>query len=36
VEAPTLIIIDESLAKELVVFGPPGVMMLPTEDYEGW
>ena len=35
-EAPTLIIIDESLWKELLVFDPPGVMMLPTERYDGW
>jgi hypothetical protein len=35
-EAPTLIIIDESLWEELLVFDPPGVLMLPTERYDGW
>ena len=36
VEAPTLIIIDETLWESLLVFSPPGVMMLPTERYDGW
>jgi hypothetical protein len=36
VEAPTLIIIDEALHKKLLEFNPPGVMMLPTERYNGW
>ncbi len=36
VEAPTLIIIDETLRDNLVAFEPPGVMMLPTERYDGW
>lgn len=35
-EAPTLIIIDESLREELLVFNPPGILMLPTERYDGW
>jgi len=35
-EAPTLIIIDESLCEELIAFGSPGVLMLPTERYDGW
>ena len=33
---PTLIIIDESLCEELIAFGSPGVLMLPTERYDGW
>lgn len=36
VEAPTLIIIDETLRDSLLAFEPPGVMMLPTERYDGW
>lgn len=36
VEAPTLIIIDQSLREDLLVFNPPGVLMLPTERYDGW
>ncbi len=35
-EEPTLIIIDESLREELLVFNPPGILMLPTERYDGW
>lgn len=35
-EAPTLIIIDESLREDLLLFSPPGVLMLPTERYDGW
>ncbi|GGF14034.1 hypothetical protein [Flavobacterium limi] len=35
-EAPTLIIIDEWLREKLLVFNPPGVLMLPTERYDGW
>lgn len=35
-EAPTLIIIDESLREDLLVFGLPGVLMFPTERYDGW
>lgn len=35
-EAPSLIIIDESLREDLLVFNPPGVLMLPTERYDGW
>ena len=35
-EAPSLIIIDETLRENLVAFGPAGVWMLPTEHYDGW
>ncbi|MBN1499973.1 MAG: hypothetical protein JW982_07455 [Spirochaetes bacterium] len=35
-EAPSLIIIDETLRNELLAFNPPGVIMLPTERYNGW
>lgn len=35
-EAPTLIIIDEWLWGKLLKFNPPGVLMLPTERYDGW
>lgn len=35
-EAPSLIIIDESLREDLLAFNPPGVLMLPTERYDGW
>lgn len=35
-EAPTLIIIDEWLWGKLLVFDPPGILMLPTERYDGW
>ena len=35
-EEPTLIIIDQTLYEGLLAFNPPGVMMLPTESYEGW
>ncbi|MDW5289556.1 imm11 family protein [Formosa sp. PL04] len=34
--APSLIIIDESLYKELTEYYPPGVLMYPTEEYDGW
>jgi hypothetical protein len=36
VEAPVLIIIDETLWESLSAFNPSGVMMLPTERYDGW
>ncbi len=36
VENPTLIVIDESLRESLLKFNPPGVLMLPTERYEGY
>ena len=36
VEAPTLIIIDEALRESLLAYDPSGVMMLPTERYDGW
>lgn len=35
-EAPTLIIIDEYLWKDILAFNPPGVMLLPTERYDGY
>jgi hypothetical protein len=35
-EAPSLIIIDESLRESLLVFNAPGILMLPTERYDGW
>jgi hypothetical protein len=35
-EASTLIIIDEWLWGKLLIFDPPGVLMLPTERYDGW
>lgn len=35
-EAPTLIIINETLREELLKFDPSGVLMLPTERYDGW
>lgn len=35
-EAPTLIIIDGNLRESLLAFNPPGVLMLPTERYNGW
>ena len=34
--APALIIIDEWLFEKLVAYNIPGVMMYPTEDYNGW
>jgi hypothetical protein len=36
VEAPTLIIIDETLRDSLEAFGPSGAIMLETERYDGW
>lgn len=36
IEAPTLIIIDESLRDSLSAFGPAGIIMLETERYDGW
>ncbi len=36
VEAPTLIVIDETLRESLLAFNPSGVLMLPTERYDGW
>jgi len=35
-EAPTLIVIYGALRERLVAFNPPGVLMLPTERYDGW
>ncbi len=34
--APSLIIIDETLWKELLDYNPEGVLMYPTEEYNGW
>ncbi|MDW5289554.1 imm11 family protein [Formosa sp. PL04] len=34
--APSLIIIDETLYKELTEFKAPSVLMYPTEEYNGW
>ncbi len=34
--APSLIIIDETLWKELLEYNPRGVLMYPTEEYNGW
>lgn len=36
VEAPTLIVIDHILWLSLSEFKPAGVIMLPTERYDGW
>lgn len=36
VEAPSLIIIDETLQNNFLTFELPGVIMLPTERYDGW
>ena len=35
-EAPTLIIIDEALRNDLTAYEVAGVIMLPTERYDGW
>ncbi len=35
-ENPTLIIIDQTLRDSLEAFNPPGVLMLPTDRYEGY
>jgi len=34
--APSLIIIDDTLREELLNYDPAGVLMYPTEDYNGW
>lgn len=36
VEAPSLIIIDETLRESLLAFNPPAVLIYPTERYDGW
>ena len=36
IEAPSLIIIDETLQKNLSAFRPRGAIMLPTERHNGW
>lgn len=36
VEAPTLVIIDQTIRDHLDPLGIPGIIMLPTEHYNGW